>query len=552
MRHHTLAKLTFLVSALIGTVLPILVLGASEPSASQSGEGADLGPIVQQALQAAGEMEEGQNKCLVLLDLARFQLGTGARQAAKEATRQAIQSGRAIRSPIRRAGVLAKCSRAQAEIGDQATARELLQESLSIARDLNRKVFPSPRPPPGTRHPYLRLDLADWVEITRATEEIVGAQAEIGDYDQAFQTLGEPLFLHGIALGRIIRYLKGKDHDTVRRVSERAVQVVRGSKDFLDKSSELEIIAMERAGLGDFEGAIQTADLLGDLARINTNDRRDGGVNYQVAQAAVLAEVAMAQADAGDREGAERSRQRARQIALGLAETSAKQLAFALASVPRTLAQVGEVPRAIQVANSIRDPTYRLLACADIAIVQAKAGDRDAARRNLARVLHEVNNARLDLRLKPMLYSKLANALAGVGDVPGALSATAALKEVRPSERDWRINSRNDLAAMVKSQSDALARAYTEIAKVQAEAGDFRGALRTADLIPLATEDATKAGALEIIARLRAKAGDAQGAIDEPSGASPPLLKARTLLGVARGIHERQATGGRPTPPTPP
>ena len=36
------------------------------------------------------------------------------------------------------------------------------------------------------------------------------------------------------------------------------------------------------------------------------------------------------------------------------------------------------------------------------------------------------------------------------------------------------IYSRNDLAAMVKSQSDALARAYTEIAKVQAEAGDFR------------------------------------------------------------------------------
>ena len=101
MRHHTLAKFAFLVSALVGTVLPILVLGAPELSAPRSGEGPDLGAIVQHALQAAGEIEEGQNKSVVLLDLARFQLRTGAREAAKEATRQAIQSGRAIRSPIR-------------------------------------------------------------------------------------------------------------------------------------------------------------------------------------------------------------------------------------------------------------------------------------------------------------------------------------------------------------------------------------------------------------------------------------------------------------------
>ena len=43
-----------------------------------------------------------------------------------------------------------------------------------------------------------------------------------------------------------------------------------------------------------------------------------------------------------------------------------------------------------------------------------------------------------------------------------------------------------------------------------------------------------------------------QGAIDDPSGASRPLLRARTLLGVARGIQDRQAAGTRPTPPAPP
>src|SRR5947209_2642547 len=113
MHQHILAKFAFVASALIGTVSPILVHGAPEPSAPRSGEGPDLGATVQQALQAAREVEEGRNKSVVLLDLARFQLHTGARESAKEATRQAIQSGRAIQSPIRRAGVLTECSRMQ-------------------------------------------------------------------------------------------------------------------------------------------------------------------------------------------------------------------------------------------------------------------------------------------------------------------------------------------------------------------------------------------------------------------------------------------------------
>jgi len=216
------------------------------------------------------------------------------------------------------------------------------------------------------------------------------------------------------------------------------------------------------------------------------------------------------------------------------------------------LARVGEVPRAIEVANSIRDPTSRSLARIDIAIVQAKGGERDAARRDLARILYAVKNIERDRFRQGLLYQALANALAGVGDIPRALSAAAALKETGPGERGRLIYSRNDLASMAKHQSVTVALAYTEIARVQAEAGDFRGALRTADLIPLATEDAMKAGALEIIARLRAKAGDAQGAIDEALETSSPLLKARTLLGVARGIHERQDMRGRPTPPASP
>src|SRR5262245_99527 len=106
MRHRTLAKIAFLVSALIGAVPPSLVLGAPEPSPPRSEEGPDLGAIVQQALRVASEMEEGPDKSYVLLNLAEFQLRAGAREAAKEATRQAVGSARAIGRPARRAMVL--------------------------------------------------------------------------------------------------------------------------------------------------------------------------------------------------------------------------------------------------------------------------------------------------------------------------------------------------------------------------------------------------------------------------------------------------------------
>src|SRR5262245_29129998 len=75
---HFPARLALPISALLGTCWPILVHGAPGPPAPRPGDGPDVGAIVQQALRAAGEVEEGRDRSLVLLDLARFQLLTGA------------------------------------------------------------------------------------------------------------------------------------------------------------------------------------------------------------------------------------------------------------------------------------------------------------------------------------------------------------------------------------------------------------------------------------------------------------------------------------------
>src|SRR5262249_28634080 len=190
-RPPDLAKLALLAAAFSGAVLPPLGPGGPGPSAARAGEGPDPAALVRQALQAAAGIQEGQDKAFVLRDLARFQLRDGAREAAEQAARQAIRSGRAIPSPVRRAWVLAEGTPALAEAGDRAAARGLLQESLTVARDRNRKAFPTPRPPPGTRPPSLLMDPADLAEIGRLAEAIAGAQAEVGDYDGAFRTLDE-------------------------------------------------------------------------------------------------------------------------------------------------------------------------------------------------------------------------------------------------------------------------------------------------------------------------------------------------------------------------
>jgi len=91
MYNHISKLSAFLISIFIGMGLPILVQGALKPPAPGSGDGPNLGATVQQVIQAAGEIKDGRNKSVVLLDLARLQLLTGAREAATETTRQAIQ-----------------------------------------------------------------------------------------------------------------------------------------------------------------------------------------------------------------------------------------------------------------------------------------------------------------------------------------------------------------------------------------------------------------------------------------------------------------------------
>src|SRR5262249_50315808 len=157
---------------------------------------------------------------------------------------------------------------------------------------------------------------------------------------------------------------------------------------------------------------------------------RPGPMDHAGLMADCLADVATAQADAGDRDGAERSRRRA----LQLLATPAKPFGASPRTVASTLARLGEFSRAIRVANAIQDPALRFLARAHIAIAQAKAKDRDAARRDLARVLNEVDHVRLTLFEKGRLCLDLAEALIGVGDIPGTLSAAESLKATGPTD----------------------------------------------------------------------------------------------------------------------
>jgi hypothetical protein len=91
-----------------------------------------------------------------------------------------------------------------------------------------------------------------------------------------------------------------------------------------------------------------------------------------------------------------------------------------------------------------------------------------------------------------------------------------------------------------QAMDDALA----GIAPAQAEAGDVKGALETVARI---RDEASKAAALEDLARVLARAGHEKVALALAAQPTSPAVKARALLGVIVGKTEAK----RPKPESP-
>jgi tetratricopeptide (TPR) repeat protein len=346
---------------------------------------------------------------------------------------------------------------------------------------------------------------------------IAAAQAKAGDVEGALRTAAS---------------VENVKDETLRQTAGDAKALV-----LLD-------IAAAQAEVGDVKGALKTAEGIKHSFEIPS---------FKVS---ALARIAIAQAKAGDRAGAEHTfrqaletinafRQRIRTpdekfLLGGFVRISLQEIAVARA-------RAGDFKGALETAAAIEDEVTKADALREIAKLQAKAGDQAAARSTCVQALGVMSKIEAH-SLKVEALVEIAKAQAEIGDRPAsaktleqALQAASATYNFGPEAHNT-ANARSE-SPQHRQRRDAL----TEIAVVQARAGDIKSALKTAGTIKGNSSD-FQGSALQKIAEAQAEAGDVRGALEWANTQTSPAAKSRALLGVAEGILLRKEQKNAPSP----
>ncbi len=353
--------------------------------------------------------------------------------------------------------------------------------------------------------------------------------------------------------------------------------------------------------LGDFEGAIRAAEQYTDKTS-----------NYR---ASLLSDVVRYRGIRGTapRKIVERARGLAQEV------TYPYPRAMAECEIAAALAREGDIAGALALARGLDKGDGGVFAdgirveavapLAQIALVQAKAGDKAGAKATLresfavAQQSNGRNNGILYERLRMVL-----DAQREIGDVAGAKAtadfikessfertlALASLARAQAKSRDIAaaratLREAQSLARQVGAipnliNDDPVAnadRAFREVVLAQADTGDVPGALATirsrgsddwksaalARVVDIQVRQADFAGALvtaraisradiagearNSIAARQARAGDAAPALEWASHLEPPDQKAFAIIGIAEGIALHQADARKAEPRKP-
>ncbi len=228
-------------------------------------------------------------------------------------------------------------------------------------------------------------------------------------------------------------------------------------------------IAKNQARAGDLRGAMRTAACIADhqskvstlidiaIAQADKGNRGDArrtiAQAYKIATTVrgkrrvwLLADLSAAQARAGDIPGALRT--------AGAIRGQAEEAPFRKIAV--SLAQAGDFRRAIDIAKGMSESYLKALSLTEIALAQAKGGHRGPALAT-CRLAYECTAPLRDQSDRDTILRHIVSAQAEAGSITGALRTVARIEKAH--ERDNGI--------------DAIAMAY-------ARAGEAKRALRTA------------------------------------------------------------------------
>jgi tetratricopeptide (TPR) repeat protein len=239
------------------------------------------------------------------------------------------------------------------------------------------------------------------------------------------------------------------------------------------------------------------ANRLGDPLPVLWAEAGDLDVSLRTANAVqdpdvrsrVLKQIGEVQAKAGDISGAQKTWASAIEAASLIQSSGGKDEVQSW--VAKAQAEAGDIGGAQKTADLIQDAYRKSRTQVDIATVQTKAGDIASAKMTLASALKTAELIQ-DPRAKSSADVSIAEAQSEAGDTMGAQKTLATGLKTANFDAD-----------------DLREFHLIEFSKAQAHAGDFAGALKTADLITDATH---KYYALSSIAGRQAGIGDMAGA----------------------------------------
>ncbi len=145
-----------------------------------------------------------------------------------------------------------------------------------------------------------------------------------------------------------------------------------------------------------------------------------------------------------------------------------------LAPIARALAKAGDIAGAKAIASRMEGDVFKSSAFQDIATAQAEAGDTAGAWATLERSTHPGYKHNGMIAIARALYKRGEKEEAQRTLVKAADATTQSAVKYA----DWA------KAQKTQWEQDRKAKEYSDIGRAQAEIGDVRGALRTADLIP--------------------------------------------------------------------
>ncbi len=504
--------LTLVASLLL---VPFPTIGDSAP-AEEKARNHDLLQLVAEVLKALDESENKPHYYHRTLRIAaEVQAKLGDRDAAKATLRRASQVAAAAKQAVGRQGdsvsyglssawQLWEIGHSQVELGDKEGAREALIRRLQakdeqntsslrirtlvlIAREFTALGRPR-RSAPGRRTSGHQLRGRWRSACANLLPDVVAAHAAAGDIDRAFAMLdeianrrGDPVTRQSIithSLGKIAEAVETADRATAQAVLDR----VRLGLENAPKADALTKLAFAKAEIGDIDGSLQAARLIGG----------DLGMDFR---AYALTTISSYQRKSGDRE-------RVRQTLHEAYETAKL--------VPESQGKSGRLSEIAGGMIAVEDTDG---AC--------------AASRTCSPV-----GARRPWRRSPRPRRSTATPKPRCATFRRALEDAESGREHRPRPG---IDRPAIPADRGPDQDQWDAQVTRGVAKIQAMMGDYAAARKTAGSI---TIPVWRAFALGEVARVQAAAGDARGALEWCRQYKPSPKTQNPLEDVIWGIGE--------------